>query len=76
MTSGFAESRKKKRGKPCVLIVDDQRSIVKLMERRLAMEGYEVDTAKNGIEALAFMQVRNSGRGERGGRFVFFSHLS
>ncbi|GMI44354.1 hypothetical protein TrCOL_g2283 [Triparma columacea] len=56
MTSGFAESRKKKRGKPCVLIVDDQRSIVKLMERRLAMEGYEVDTAKNGIEALAFMQ--------------------
>ncbi|MBT4512755.1 MAG: response regulator [Chloroflexi bacterium] len=35
-----------------VLVVDDDPGIVRLMERFLKREGYEVITATNGVQAL------------------------
>ena len=36
-----------------VLVVDDERSIVELVATALRYEGFEVETAANGREALA-----------------------
>ena len=38
--------------KPCVLIVDDQMSAIRLLEKIFTTDGYEVHIAHNGIEAL------------------------
>jgi DNA-binding response OmpR family regulator len=35
-----------------VLLVDDEVDITMILSRRLSVNGYEIDTAKNGIEAL------------------------
>jgi len=35
-----------------ILVADDDPDILKLIERRLGMRGYEVGTASNGVEAL------------------------
>lgn len=40
-----------------ILVVDDDPQIVRLHDRSLAKQGYEVVTAKNGLEALAILDV-------------------
>lgn len=39
-----------------VLLVEDEKLIRDLLEKKLKMEGYEVFTAKNGVEALEKMK--------------------
>ena len=39
-----------------VLVVDDDRAIRDVVSETLGLEGYEVDTASNGLEALAKMR--------------------
>ncbi|RUL53150.1 MULTISPECIES: response regulator [Lysinibacillus] len=41
-----------------ILIVDDQRGIRLLLEEVLLKEGYHVDQASNGIEALKILEVQ------------------
>jgi two-component system response regulator MprA len=38
-----------------VLIVDDDEKIISMLRRSLAFEGYDVSTARNGLEALDFL---------------------
>ncbi len=38
-----------------VLIVDDDEKIISMLRRSLAFEGYDVSTARNGVEALDFL---------------------
>ena len=42
-----------------ILIVDDDASIVKLVEHILRNEGYEVFSASNGLQALKKVEVEN-----------------
>ena len=44
--------------KQCVLVVDDDKEIVEAIARLLAMEGYEVERAYNGTEALEVLTVK------------------
>ena len=41
---------------PLILAVDDEKSILKLLEANLSVEGYRVATASNGREALALLK--------------------
>jgi two-component system response regulator MprA len=38
-----------------ILVVDDDEKIVAMLKRNLAFEGYQVETATNGAEALKFL---------------------
>jgi two-component system response regulator MprA len=38
-----------------ILVVDDDEKIIAMLRRNLAFEGYQVDTASNGSEALKFL---------------------
>lgn len=40
-----------------ILIVDDDDAIRKLVEKVLLREGYEIDTARDGLEAISRMQA-------------------
>lgn len=40
-----------------ILIVEDEKSLLKVMARRLTQEGYSVDTAEDGEEALAYIEM-------------------
>jgi CheY-like chemotaxis protein len=42
----------------CILVVDDEPLVAALMADTLRLEGYEVDTAKNGREALERIAAR------------------
>lgn len=44
--------------KPCILIVDDDREIVRAIATLLELEGYETLRAYNGLEALELVAVR------------------
>ena len=46
-------------GKPRVLIVDDEPSIVKMVGKRLEVEGFEVHVAMDGQEGLAKAQAES-----------------
>ncbi len=39
-------------GQPKILVVDDDREIVGAIKKRLEMEGYEILTAYDGLEAM------------------------
>ncbi|HMT34906.1 MAG TPA: response regulator, partial [Chitinophagaceae bacterium] len=41
----------KKLGK--VLVVDDEKDILQIVKYNLELHGYEVDTAENGVDAIA-----------------------
>src|SRR6266568_8610364 len=43
----------------CILVVDDEPLVVALLADFLRLEGYEVETAKNGRDALAKIQARS-----------------
>lgn len=42
----------------CILVVDDQPINIKLLQRKLEREGYEVRTANNGIECLKDVAIK------------------
>ena len=44
--------------RPAVLVVDDDRGNCAIVARRLTQEGYEVDVAYNGLDALAMVQEK------------------
>ena len=46
-------------GPACILVVDDEPLVVALLADFLRLEGYEVETAKNGRDALAKIQARS-----------------
>ena len=43
----------------CILVIDDEPLVVALMTDILGLEGYEVETAKNGREALEKIAARS-----------------
>jgi two-component system response regulator MprA len=43
-----------------ILVVDDERAVRESLRRALTLEGYEVDLASDGEEALAYLQTRAS----------------
>src|SRR6266446_8628349 len=43
----------------CILVVDDEPLVAALMADSLGLEGYEVETAKNGREALEKIAARS-----------------
>ena len=43
----------------CILVVDDEPLVAAIMADSLGLEGYEVETAKNGREALAKIEGRS-----------------
>jgi len=43
----------------CILVVDDEPQVAALMAEFLELEGYEVETAKNGREALEKIAARS-----------------
>jgi len=43
---------------PCVLLVDDEASILSALRRVLRREGFEIVTAQSGVEALRVMDAR------------------
>lgn len=45
-------------GRPVVLVADDDEDILALVSLRLERAGYEVVTAKDGVEALAAAEAR------------------
>jgi len=45
--------------RPCILVVDDEPLVAALMADTLGLEGYEVETAKNGREALEKIAARS-----------------
>ena len=49
-------------GKPLVMIVDDSLTVRKITSRLLAREGFDVLTAKDGIDALELLSDRDAGR--------------
>jgi hypothetical protein len=53
----FALSAREPR-KPCILLVDDDRSIVDALRIRLTLSGYEVLTAHDGMQGLALASDR------------------
>ena len=42
--------------RPTILIVDDDPAIRALLTEMLSMEGYAMETAKDGVEAIAFLR--------------------
>jgi CheY-like chemotaxis protein len=44
---------------PCVLVVDDDPSVLRMIVSLLEREGYEIAQARNGLEALRAMDERN-----------------
>src|SRR3984893_14579418 len=46
-------------GRACILVVDDEPQVAALMADFLELEGYEVETAKNGLEALEKIAARS-----------------
>ena len=42
-----------------ILVVDDDKSVLLLLEKRLTEEGYSVITAENGYDALALAKSKN-----------------
>jgi len=40
------------RAKPCILVIDDDPNVVQLVKMNLEFEGYEVETAYNGLKGL------------------------
>ena len=42
-----------------ILIVDDDELVIKTLSRLLARQGYQVETAKNAIEAISLAAVRD-----------------
>ena len=52
-----------------ILIVDDEKSIVDLIQMELEFEGYEINTAFDGEEALRALEHENRDR-EREPRFA------
>ena len=44
--------------KPCILVVDDMRANVEILSRIVTRLGYDVETAENGVQALAIMEKR------------------
>ena len=46
-------------GRACILVVDDEPQVAALMADFLELEGYEVETAKNGREALEKIAARS-----------------
>ena len=49
-----------------ILVVDDERNIVQLARLYLASEGYQVESAYNGVEALEKAKTRSAGPGGAG----------
>ena len=45
---------------PKILVVDDDREIVGAIKKRLEMEGYEVLTAYDGLEAMDVLMEKRS----------------
>jgi len=41
-----------------ILVVDDDRAVREALERALGLEGYEVELAADGAEALAAVELR------------------
>lgn len=56
---GSADTRSVRPQKPRVLLVDDEPSIVKMVGKRLEVEGFEVLVAIDGQEALAKAQAEH-----------------
>lgn len=50
-------SQPKTGGRPLVLVVEDDRSVRELMETILAGEGFEVHTARDGLEGLLKLRM-------------------
>ncbi len=50
-------SQPKTGGRPLVLVVEDDRSVRELMETILAGEGFEVRTARDGLEGLLKLRM-------------------
>jgi two-component system response regulator GlrR len=48
-----------KNDKPVILLVDDDPSLIRLLELRLEAQGYEIKTAADGIEALKKLAVED-----------------
>src|SRR6185312_14853627 len=51
-----AFTAEQKSGAPLVMVVDDSLTVRKITSRMLAREGYEVATAKDGVDALQQLQ--------------------
>lgn len=45
--------------KPSLLVVDDESAIRKLLQRIAERQGFAVETARDGVEALEMFEVRN-----------------
>lgn len=44
--------------KGCILAIDDNPMVIELLVKSLSTEGYEIDTAGNGLEGLKMLDVR------------------
>lgn len=53
----FKRGGRRKEDKPRVLVIDDNPDLRSLLEHSLAGEGFEVETASNGMEALRLLQI-------------------
>jgi two-component system response regulator MprA len=42
-----------------ILAVDDDEKIIAMIRRNLAFEGYQIDTASNGVEAIKYLSDKN-----------------
>lgn len=51
----WIETHHQRRKPPCVLVIDDDAAICKLMRRFLEAEGYRICIASNGIDGLAWL---------------------
>jgi DNA-binding response OmpR family regulator len=51
-TTSLTIANGKRRARPCVLLVEDDRSLRRYLEVVLRQEGYEVFTAADGLEAM------------------------
>jgi len=43
---------------PCIMVIDDEQEILRLLKRTLEPEGYDVVTANGGVSALLLMEER------------------
>jgi two-component system, response regulator, stage 0 sporulation protein F len=55
----WAETQSLRRKPPCVLVIDDDDSILKLMRRFLEADGYQVCLASDGSEGLAWLNRKS-----------------
>ena len=60
---------------PRILIVDDNPTNVKVLQTRLAAEGYEVLTAHDGQGKAARDQFKSLGAGDKANLIVFLNSL-